>query len=142
MAVIQPKNVADDAPVVGMHGDRAGEYQRMERGRYSAWLYVGIGFVYVVLLIGVTVGLGVGAAGVFLARFLGAGHDAVAATGFVCDAVVSIAAAYFIYRDRWRVNEAVSSRTCSGVMNLSLIYVPAVSAIYALARGFGKLRGR
>ena len=35
-----------------------------------------------------------------------------------------------------------ASRYCSGVMNLSLFYVPVIAALYALARGARKLSSR
>jgi hypothetical protein len=142
MSVVQPKNVSAMVVDTGGYGDRAGEYLRMSRGRYSAWAYVVIGFIYVGLLMGVTVGLGVGALGGFLASLVGAGHSAVGSTVVICDAVAALAVTILIFRDRWKVNEAFSSRACSGIVNLSLLYVPVIAAGYALVRGVGKLRRR
>ena len=43
---------------------------------------------------------------------------------------------------RWRVNEAFSSRFCAGLMNLSPMYVPLISLVYANVRGIQKLFGK
>jgi hypothetical protein len=53
-----------------------------------------------------------------------------------------IALAYFVFRDRWKCIEAFSSRFCSGLMNLSLLYVPWVALVYANVRGIQKLSGK
>lgn len=142
MSIVQPKNANPAVVDTGGYGDRAGEYLRMERGRYGAWIYVVFGFVYVALLMAVTVGLGAGALGGFLASLVGAGRNAVETTAVLCDAATGLAMAILIFQDRWKVNEAFSSRACSGIVNLSLLYVPVIAAGYALVRGVGKLRRR
>ena len=58
---------------------------------------------------------------------------------FITAALAGIAGAYLVFRDRWKVNEALSSRFCSGVANLSMLYVPIVSFVYANVRGVKKL---
>jgi len=55
---------------------------------------------------------------------------------------IALLAAAWIFHDRWRCIEARASRTCSGLMNVSLLYVPLVAAGYALVRGARKLSGR
>ena len=41
-----------------------------------------------------------------------------------------------------RCTEAYASQYCSGVANLSLLYVPLVALVYANVRGVRKLSGR
>jgi hypothetical protein len=47
--------------------------------------------------------------------------------------------AWLLFRDRFRCNEAFSSRFCSGLMNLSMLYVPFISLAYGVSRGLAKL---
>src|SRR5262245_15101408 len=120
------------------YGDAAGEYLHMTRGRYSATVYVFFAFVMqmglVCLLVGGIPALVLGsmsknsvlALGVFLVLGIPAGG----------------AAAYFMFRDRWKCIEAFSSRFCSGLMNLSLMYVPIIALVYANIRGFQKFAGK
>lgn len=119
----------------GAYGDRAGEHLRMARGRYSAWTYVVIAFVMQMAAIGGLIGL--------LAVAIGDGvsddGDTVDAIGFAAGAVVGGVAAFFAFRDRWRCIESFSSRFCSGVMNLSILYVPLVAFVYANVRWAQKL---
>ena len=107
-------------------GDSAGEHLTMTHGRYSAWLHVAIAFFFEAALIGALPMAG-------LQKVLG---DLGLGLGFVMGAV----GAYFVFRDRWRCIEAFSSRFCSGLMNLSVLYVPVVAFVYANARGIAKLR--
>lgn len=124
----------------GPIGDRAGEPLHTHRGGYSAWAYVVVAFIFEVMIVGGTLGLvpalGVGA----LLREVAPGAEdaglAAAVFGF------GTLGAYLIFRDRWRCIEAVSSRYCSGLANLSMLYVPVIAFVYANYRGIQKLRRR
>jgi len=124
-----------------MFGDSAGEHLRMTRGRYRASVYVFFAFL---MQIGVVTGVFVAIA----ALIAGLGQLDDDATGIVTLVAGSIgfcgggALAYFVFRDRWKCIEAFSSRFCSGLMNLSLLYVPWVALVYANVRGVQKLSGR
>lgn len=127
-------------------GDRAGEHLRIARGRYSAWTYVVLAFGMVALAI---------ATALLLVSFvvfeppwskpwIADRHtrDMVGRYVLGADAVLGFVGAWWIFRDRWRCIEAVSSRYCSGIMNLSLVYVPVIAAVVAVARGLRKFSGR
>ncbi len=124
-----------------MFGDAAGEHLRMQRGRYRAGVYVFFAFL---LQIGIVVAVCVAVA----ALIAGIGQFNDDATAIVTLVAGSIgfcgggALAYFVFRDRWKCNEAFSSRFCSGLMNLSLLYVPWIALVYANVRGVQKLSGR
>ncbi len=126
----------------GPVGDRAGEYMHMEHGRYSAWSYVVIGFIFEALFLGGTLGLIAGAGVGKLIQAVSNDPKTLDYSIFITAAIVGIAGAYLVFRDRWKVNEALSSRFCSGLMNLSMLYVPVVSFVYANVRGVKKLFGR
>jgi hypothetical protein len=138
-APVAPKNrvespMGSDQPI----GDRAGEYLVMPRGQYDAWVYVVFAFVYTAGLIFAIVG-GLAA---LSARALDADAGTVEGMRFALGGVVGVGGAWFIFHDRWRCIEAHASRFCSGVMNLSLIYVPIIAFFYAQARFVKRLRGR
>lgn len=124
-----------------MFGDAAGEHLRMQRGRYRAGVYVFFAFL---MQIGIVVGICVAVA----ALIAGIGQFDDDATGIVTLVAGSVgfcgggALAYFVFRDRWKCIEAFSSRFCSGLMNLSLLYVPWVALVYANVRGVQKLSGK
>jgi hypothetical protein len=136
-----PAFSAPGAGSPGAYGDAAGEHVRMTRGRFGAWPYVVLAFL---MQIGIVTALfGFGAA--MLVAVTGMPDDAGAATtlaGAGTGLLGGAALAYFTFRDRWRCIEAFSSRFCSGLMNLSLLYVPAVALVYANVRGVQKLRAR
>ncbi len=136
-APLRPRveTVGDLVPV---YGDAAGEHLRLDRGRFDAWIHVGIAFLVQIIAVGGIVG-GVASA---LVHAITDSREAADLTLFLAGAAAGIPAAFFSFRDRWRCIEAVSSRFCSGMMNLSLIYVPAVALVYANVRGIQKLRGR
>jgi hypothetical protein len=100
----------------------------MERGKYSATGYVWIAFALECALLGALPMVGLNA--------MIPGTPSIL-IGLAAGAVL----AWFVFRDRWRCIEAFSSRFCSGVANLSLLYVPLVALVYANARGIAKLRG-
>jgi hypothetical protein len=123
------------------YGDSAGEHLNMQRGRYRATIYVVFAFL---MQIGIVTGIFALGAGLITA-VAGLNDDATAVialgaagTGFLG----GVALAYFVFRDRWKCIEAFSSRFCSGLMNLSLLYVPVVALVYANVRGVQKLSGK
>ncbi len=125
----------------GPVGDRAGEFLHMNRGRYSAWAYVVIAFIFEVLFLGGTIGLLIGAGvGKLIQGVSDHPHTMEYGIAITCG-IVGIAGAIFVFRDRWKVNEALSSRFCSGLANLSMLYVPIISFVYANVRGIKKLFG-
>jgi len=119
-------------------GDAAGEHLRMQRGRYDANVYVFFAFLFQMAIVGLIFG---GIPSLVLASLSPSSDLAVAAL-LILGIPSGGAAAYFTFRDRWKCIEAFSSRFCSGVMNLSLLYVPIVALVYANVRGFQKLAGR
>jgi hypothetical protein len=127
----------DDMPI----GDREGEHLHMERGRYDAWAYTVIAFVGQILFLGATAGLLIGKT---VAWAVGGVADAESARTamYVTAGIVGLVGAWGSFRDRWRVNEAFASRFCSGLANLSMLYVPIVAWVYANVRVIQKLRGR
>ena len=132
---------AANAAGPSLYGDRAGEHLRMTRGRYRATVYVVFAFL---MQIGIVAGLFAVAAAVISAvanlddDVTGLLTLGAATTGAVGGGVL----AYFVFRDRWKCIEAFSSRFCSGLMNLSLLYVPVVALVYANVRGIQKLSGK
>ena len=111
-------------------GDSAGEHLWIEHGKYSAWTHVVIAFILEVIALGAAPAFALG-------HMLRLGDIGIGIGG-----AVGLAGAIWVFNNRWRCIEAFSSKFCSGVMNLSLLYVPAVAFIYANARGLGKLRRR
>ena len=128
----EPDDVAERSP----HGDAAHEHLYMKRGHFSAWPHVVIAFLMEAALVGCAVGL---PAGYAISAVLGRGVFETAA--LAVGAPVGLAAAYFVFRDRWRCIEAFSSRFCVGLMNISMLFVPIVALVYANVRGLRKLGG-
>jgi hypothetical protein len=120
------------------YGDAAGEYLRMNRGRYSAWPYVVIAFLGQAALVGAIPAVFLGAA----AHAARAPRDAATLISLTAMAVCGLPVAYFVFRDRWKCNEAFSSRFCVGLMNISILFVPIISLVYANVRGIQKLAGK
>jgi hypothetical protein len=132
---VEPKNV-DEAPANrGEYGDRAGEYFKIGHGRYSAWPYVVIAFGYQVAILAALVSTAL--IGLFHGQ-----SETVHGTLIAIGIGGGVAATWLVFRDRWRCIECYSSFACSGVMNLSLLYVPLVALVYANIRGLRKLRGK
>jgi hypothetical protein len=119
-------------------GDRAFEHLTMKRGRFSAWVYVVIAFLLEAALLfclfGLPVGIGLGA--------LTHNDQALAIATLGVGVPAGLGGAYLVFRDRWRVNEAFSSRFCVGIMNISIMFVPLVSLVYANVRGVQKILGK
>lgn len=114
-------------------GDPGNEYFRMKRGKYNAWIHVHIAFFVQAALVTSLVAL-------VLAEVFHA--DALSYTILGVATFLAIVATLWIYTDRWSCIEAFSSRFCSGVANLSILYVPVIVFVYANYRGLKKLRGR
>jgi hypothetical protein len=129
---------ATAAPTGSFYGDAANEHLTMKRGRYSAWLYVGFAFFFQMLILGSIPGSLIGA----LVNVAGVRGDVSGMLGLAIGVIVGVGGAYLTFRDRWRVNEAFSSRFCAGLMNLSLMYVPIIALVYANVRGIQKLFGK
>jgi hypothetical protein len=114
-------------------GDRAGEHLAMRRGRYGAWGHVVIAYLFESALLGAVLADGL--------RYLfhSTTHSGIpTAIGMLTGAVL----VSFVFRDRWRCTEAHASRYCSGLLNLSLLYVPLIALVYANVRGLAKARAR
>lgn len=123
------------------YGDRAGEHLRMKRGRFRATVYVFFAFLMQIAVVAGIFALGagiIGAVASFDDDVTGMITLAAGSTGAVGGGVL----AYFVFRDRWKCIEAFSSRFCSGLMNLSILYVPFVALVYANVRGIQKLSGK
>lgn len=114
------------------YGDAARENVGIKHGKYSAWVHVHIAFFAQILVLGVLVAL--------LLTHVDSGMTQIRAYGIAI--VVAILVTLWVYFDRWRCVEAVASKSCSGVANLSLFYVPIVAAVYANYRGLRKLAGK
>ncbi len=128
----------DDMPI----GDREGEHLRMERGRYDAWAYTVIAFVAQIAFLGATAGWLVGKTVAWLVAGVADDPQTARTALLVTAGIIGLVGAWGAFRDRWRVNEAFASRFCSGLANLSMLYVPIVAFVYANVRAIGKLRGR
>lgn len=114
-------------------GDSGGEHLAIPRGKYDASAYVGIAFFGQVALVGTLV-----ASMVSLVPRLEATSD-----GTLTVAVIAaLSTTLWVYSDRWRCIEAYSSQFCSGIVNLSVLYVPTVAFIYANYRAMMRLKGR
>lgn len=108
-------------------GDHLGEHLEMERGEANAWPHV---------IIGATV-LGLISGFVFVGLFEAIISSLFSKHNFgFCTSVLSLALTgvwiYWIYLDRWRVNEAYSSRFVTHPATLA--YVWMISIGYALSR--------
>lgn len=122
-------------------GDRAGEYVHLDRGRYSAWAHVVIAFIYEILFVGATLGLLLGAGVGAMVHAVSSDKETVASAMYITAGLTGLAGAWLVFRDRWKCIEAVSSRFCSGLANLSMLYVPVVAFFYANFRGVKKFSG-
>ena len=129
----------------GDRGDKAGEHLDMQRGRYGAGMYVFVAFVYEVVLIGLPVFLVLNfAVGRIMLAAYEAGHyppHILTWVPWIAGVTFGLPIAWLVFHDRWKTIEAFSSRYCSGVANLSLLYVPVVALVYANVRGVKKLGG-
>ncbi|HTQ45583.1 MAG TPA: hypothetical protein VMI75_22645 [Polyangiaceae bacterium] len=125
----------------GPYGDRAGEHLRMKRGRFRATVYVFFAFLMQMAIVaGVFALIGgiTGAVGNLDDDVTGMLTLGLGSTGAIGGGIL----AYFVFRDRWKCIEAFSSRFCSGLMNLSVMYVPFIALVYANVRGIQKLSGK
>jgi hypothetical protein len=105
----------------------------MRRGRYSAWIHVVIAYLLESALLGALL-----ADGLHHVFHPTSDSDVPTVIGMLTGAVL----VWFVFRDRWRCIEAHASRYCSGLLNLSVLYVPLIALIYANVRGLAKARAR
>jgi hypothetical protein len=113
----------------------------MQRGAYSAWVYVALAFMMQIALLGSLLAVpGAIAASVAVDDQDTANIVLMVALG--AGAIAGAVGAYFTFRDRWSCIEAFSSRFCAGIVNLSLLYVPVVALVYANVRGVQKIFGK
>jgi ribosomal protein L40E len=127
---LTPIGVPAAAPGVG---DSQAEPRGMKRGKYSAWAHVYIAFILQLAAVGFLLALGVSV----VVRSPVEGSVALG-VGFAVAAVTTL----WVFSDRYRCIETFASRSCSGLMNLSLLYVPFVALVYANIRGLRKFSGR
>lgn len=123
------------------YGDRAGEHLIMKRGRFRATVYVFFAFLMEIALVAGIFALGAG----IVAAVAGLDDDVAGMLTLSAGGAGTLGGgvlAYFVFRDRWKCIEAFSSRFCSGLMNFSMLYVPAVALVYANVRGIQKLQGK
>jgi len=125
--------VAESADLEPAVGDRAGEYLAVRRGRYSAWIHVVIAYLLESALLGALLSDGLR----YVFHFA-RDSDVPTVIGMLTGAVL----VWFVFRDRWRCIEAHASRYCSGLLNLSVLYVPFIALVYANIRGLAKARAR
>lgn len=119
-------------------GDAAGEYRFMRRGKYHAWAYVVVSFVFEICALSAEI--------YALLQYTKAGRTPDAA--ILVSVAAGILLSVWVYHDRWRSIEAFSSRFCFGAGRLSFLtahlcmgYVPAIAFFYANYRGLRKLLG-
>ncbi|MEW5738034.1 MAG: hypothetical protein AB1938_03855 [Myxococcota bacterium] len=109
-------------------GDAAGEHLNMHRGNYSAWVYVVLGFCLNALVWGVLI----------IVPLEMIRRQPMGEAAFLFALVVGAGISVVTYWDRWRCNEAFTSRYLSGIVNISLLYAPILSCLYANYRGVKK----
>lgn len=127
-----PMKVLVPSPAAGV-GDSQREPRRTQRGKYGAWAHVWIAFL---LQLG-GVGLLVAYVVATITKSPMSSYEALGWAGGV-----AAFSTLWVYSDRFRCIETFSSRACSGVMNLSVLYVPIVALVYANYRGLRKFAGR
>jgi len=136
--VLIPKNYpmglrSAPQPIQAGIGDSGNEAAGMKRGKYGAWVYVHLAFFLQVGFVA------------FLAAWGLASVSGASGPSYMILAVATFVAStttLWIYSDRWRCIETYSSQFCSGLANISVLYVPVVTIVYANYRGLKKLRGR
>jgi hypothetical protein len=116
-------------------GDKAGEYLEADRGMYNAWAHVIVSFIYFFVFIGCFIAYIFSLFGIAATT----PYNTETALFLVMSLILGILFSIIVYWDRWRVNEAFSSRFCSGSGGISLIYVPIIALCYAIFRGLKKL---
>ena len=116
-----PHTLPIDAPD---HHDELTELA-LTRGPYNADAYVFFGAVFQVAFLGGLPALGTNT----LVSLFDA--DAATAVALFVLALVGVPGAFFTYRRRWSRIEAYASRYCSGLANLSMLYVPIIAFVYA-----------
>lgn len=119
-------------------GDAAGEYRFMRRGKYRAWAYVVVSFVFEICALSGEI--------YALLKYTKAGshQDAAVLLAVAAGILLSI----WVYNDRWRCIEAFSSRFFLDAGRLTFLtthlcmgYIPVIALAYANYRGLRKLLG-
>jgi hypothetical protein len=119
-------------------GDAAGEYRFIRRGKYRAWAYVVVSFVFEICILSGEI--------YALLKYTKAGsnQDAAVLVAVAAGILLSI----WVYNDRWRCIEAFSSRFFLDAGPMSFItahlcmgYMPIIALFYANYRGLRKLLG-
>ena len=141
-APIQVSPYAPPREPSAAYGDKAGEHLRMKRSRFSARAYVVVAFVLQVVFSAVFLALTVDVIARKVAHLRQDADDMFVVVALAMGVGGGGLLAYCIFRDRWKCIEAFSSRFCFGIVNVSMIYVPAVALVYANVRGIQKLWGR
>ena len=113
-------------------GDHQGEHLHMERGEQSAWPHVIIGAG---MLFSVSVFIIVGFFDAIVSRLFTTNLGLCTSVGAVA---LGMGIVWWIYLDRWRVNEAYTSRQVTGPA--TLMYLPMISIGYALSRLVERLK--
>ena len=101
-------------------------------GAYSAWGHVVVGFLINSITFGSILSF------VFSVFFTKSAETHVKYS-FLVSMIVGIIIAVVVYWGKWQINEAFSSNYCSGSANISLFYVPIISAINADYRFIKKI---
>lgn len=114
-------------------GDAADEHRTMKRGSFDASSHVGLAFLYEVATV----------SAIFISYLWTplkalVGAEIILAVGVLA----GFGFALLIFWNRWMCIEALSSRFCCGVYNVSFLFVPLIAFIYANVRGIMKLFGR
>lgn len=99
----------------------------LQRGQYDANGYVALGAALQTAMVG---GL-VGGFATAVAYRLSEGGDVSRSIFFGVGLPVGFIAATITYRGRWRRIEIHASRYCSGIINLSMLYVPLIAFVHA-----------
>ena len=134
VALPRQRRIPEPVEEVPTAGDSAGEHHTMERGRYNAFTYVAVAFAFEAVMFAAVPYWVLGALLRPMTSDWRISGGAALAIGVVL--------AWRVFSDRWRCIEAFSSRFCSGLANLSILYVPFVAFVYANVRGIMKLQRR
>jgi hypothetical protein len=113
-----------------VHGDSVGEHLTIPRGKYGASIHVAIAFFGQVALTGSLITWGLTS----LLRTAGTGNAILAFA-----IIAAVLSTLWVYSNRWLCIEAFSSAYCSGIVNLSLLYVPLIALGYANYHAFARL---
>ena len=106
----------------------------MKRGKRSAWPHVIIGAVIMSLVSAFVLA---GVCELIISAIFSAHNFGVCAS--VMSLLLTTVFVYWVYLDRWRVNEAYTSRYVTAGP-ISLLYLPMISIGYALSRAVERMQ--